>query len=408
MQHTGKKYFTTAMNSFPKDWQILDLDKVGKFSKGKGILKDQLLPAGLPCIRYGEIYTSHEYFVKNFYSFISEETAKESQPIKKNVVLFSGSGETLEDIGKAIAYIGEEAAYAGGDVIILSVNGKADPVYLSYMLNSDFINWQKRRFGQGHSVVHIYPSDLATLKVPVAPLHEQLKIASILRSCDTSIETTQKLIIVKERLKNDLMQQLLTGRKRLKGFNEDWEEKTLGDIGKIRMCKRVFSYETSVEGDIPFYKIGTFGNEADAFISKELYDNYRKRFSFPKKGDILISASGTLGRTVIYDGSPAYFQDSNIVWIENNESIIMNSYLYYVYQIVRYESEGGTIQRLYNNIISNAKFLLPSLPEQRKIASILGACDNEISLLKSQHNALHQQKRGLMQVLLTGEVRVKT
>lgn len=141
---------------------------------------------------------------------------------------------------------------------------------------------------------------------------------------------------------------------------EDWEVKNLGTIGEVEMCKRIFSYETKKNGLIPFYKIGTFGKEADAFISEELYLNYHKRFSFPKKGEILISASGTIGRAIVYDGKPAYFQDSNIVWIGNNEKIISNRFLFYVLQVVNYDSEGSTIQRLYNSIIKNAKFILPA------------------------------------------------
>ena len=98
----------------------------------------------------------------------------------------------------------------------------------------------------------------------------------------------------------------------------------LGDIGKVSMCKRVLKHETLPEGDIPFYKISTFGGRADVFIARELYDNYRLKYSYPKCGDILISAAGTVGKTVVYNGSPAYFQDSNIVWIANNEKVVLN------------------------------------------------------------------------------------
>ncbi|HEL0817616.1 TPA: restriction endonuclease subunit S, partial [Streptococcus equi subsp. zooepidemicus] len=94
---------------------------------------------------------------------------------------------------------------------------------------------------------------------------------------------------------------------------------TLGEIGEIQMCKRILKNQTSSKGDIPFYKIGTFGKIADSFISRELFDEYKKKYSYPKKGEILISASGTIGRTVIFDGENAYFQDSNIVWVSHNE-----------------------------------------------------------------------------------------
>jgi type I restriction enzyme S subunit len=194
---------------------------------------------------------------------------------------------------------------------------------------------------------------------------------------------------------------------RFQEFDGEWEEKTLGDIGKIKMCKRIFSNETSEEGEIPFYKIGTFGKEADAYITNELYLNYKSKFSYPKIGDILMSASGTLGRTVVFDGKPAYFQDSNIVWIENNHKTTTNSFLYFIYQIVRYDSEGGTIQRLYNSIISNTKFYNPSLPEQKKIASFLSEVDEKIQQLTRKVTLLEQYKKGVMQQLFSGKLRFK-
>ncbi len=181
---------------------------------------------------------------------------------------------------------------------------------------------------------------------------------------------------------------------------EDWEVKALGDIGSVKMCKRIFSYQTKVSGAIPFYKIGTFGKEADAFISEELYSSYRSRFSFPKKGDILISASGTIGRTVIYDGKPAYYQDSNIIWIENNERLVTNKYLYHVLQVVKYGSEGSTIQRLYNSIVMNTKFLLAPLPEQTAIATVLSDTDSLIQALEKKIAKKELIKKGAMQELL--------
>jgi len=181
----------------------------------------------------------------------------------------------------------------------------------------------------------------------------------------------------------------------------DWEVNTLGDIGKIEMCKRIFSYETNEDGEIPFYKIGTFGKEPDAFISQKLYNKYKHKFSFPKKGAILISASGTIGRTIIYDGKPSYFQDSNIVWIRNDEKLISNKLLYYVLQNVKYESEGSTIQRLYNSIIKSAKFPLPPLPEQEAIAEVLSDTDELIQTLEKKIAKKRLIKQGAMQTLLT-------
>ncbi|HFI0186099.1 TPA: restriction endonuclease subunit S, partial [Streptococcus suis] len=104
--------------------------------------------------------------------------------------------------------------------------------------------------------------------------------------------------------------------------NEDaWELRKLGELGTVAMCRRIFKEQTSEIGEIPFYKIGTFGGIPDAFISKELFEEYRNKYSYPTKGDILISASGSIGRTVEFLGKDEYFQDSNIVWLKHDGKI---------------------------------------------------------------------------------------
>ena len=152
---------------------------------------------------------------------------------------------------------------------------------------------------------------------------------------------------------------------------------SLGDIGSICMCKRILKSQTNTVSGVPFYKIGTFGKEADAYISQEIFNEYRSKYNFPKKGDVLISAAGTIGRTVVYDGKPAYFQDSNIVWIDNDESIVLNSYLCYCYELKPWKaSEGGTIPRLYNDNIAKAVIAVPPVEEQKRIVSILDRFDS--------------------------------
>ncbi len=162
---------------------------------------------------------------------------------------------------------------------------------------------------------------------------------------------------------------------------QNWQRVRLGDIGKPCMCKRVMKHQTTQYGEIPFYKIGTFGNTADAFISKKLFLEYKTKYSFPKKGDILISASGTIGRAVIYDGKPAYFQDSNIVWIDNDETLVKNDFLFYAYSNIKWNTEHTTILRLYNDNFRNTLIPLPPLNEQIAIANILSALDHYLYTL---------------------------
>ncbi len=189
---------------------------------------------------------------------------------------------------------------------------------------------------------------------------------------------------------------------RFKGFTDDWEQRKLGEIGKIRSCKRIYRNQTSSKGEIPFYKIGTFGKEADSFISRKLYEEYKERFSFPQVGDILISASGTLGRTVVYNGENAYFQDSNIVWIDNDNHLALNKYLEIYYQRIHWKaSEGSTIKRLYNSDIEGTIISIPKRDEQAKLSKCLKLLNKVITLYEMKKQLLAQLKQGIVNFLIT-------
>ena len=154
---------------------------------------------------------------------------------------------------------------------------------------------------------------------------------------------------------------------RFRGFSDAWEQRKLGDIGNVCMNKRIFKWQTSINGEVPFYKIGTFGGNPDAYISRKLYEEYRTKYPYPQIGDILISASGSIGRTVEYLGKDEYFQDSNIVWLKHN-NCVSNSFLKYFYSVVKWSGiEGSTIKRLYNENILNTEISYPSKKEQQKI-----------------------------------------
>ena len=158
------------------------------------------------------------------------------------------------------------------------------------------------------------------------------------------------------------------------------------------MNKRIFKEQTTESGDVPFYKIGTFGGVADAYISNDLYDEYTKKYPHPKQGDVLISASGSIGRTVEYSGRREYFQDSNIVWLQHDDSI-KNEFLKYFYEVVKWEGlEGSTIKRLYNKNILDTKILMPDTLEQTKIGAFFKKLDNLITL--------HQRKYFLLKMFL--------
>ena len=216
-------------------------------------------------------------------------------------------------------------------------------------------------------------------KLPVPPMEVQREIVRILDSFTLlTAELTAELTARKKQY--EFYRDFLLSFDELDKNGGGCELKMLGDIGEVRMCKRILKEQTSANGEIPFYKIGTFGKEADAYISKELFDEYRSKYSYPKIGEVLISASGTIGRAVIFNGNDAYFQDSNIVWIENDEGQVLNRYLFYFYQIADWNiAEGGTIKRLYNDNLKKIKIPVPSLQTQQKVVDILDKFDTLVN-----------------------------
>ena len=188
---------------------------------------------------------------------------------------------------------------------------------------------------------------------------------------------------------------------------EEWACREIGSFADVCMCKRIFAEQTSEMGEIPFYKIGTFGKKADAYISRPLFEEYKQKYSYPQKGDVLISAAGTLGRTVVYDGEEAYFQDSNIVWLDIDKSQISNDYLYHYYKVIKWTpSEGSTIARLYNGIITSTNVAVPPKPEQEAIAEALSDIDTLIVNMEKLIEKKKAIKQGAMQELLTGKRRL--
>ncbi len=146
------------------------------------------------------------------------------------------------------------------------------------------------------------------------------------------------------------------------------------------MCKRILAAQTNQESGVPFYKIGTIGNTPNAYISKELFDSYKYKYSFPRKGEIMITCAGTVGKCIVFNGEDSYFQDSNIVWIDNPTEKIQNSFLYYVLSNVNWRKlNSTTITRIYNDDLRNLNIAYPSTTEQTIISSLLSLIDERIA-----------------------------
>ena len=197
------------------NWRKVKLINCGVFSKGKGIPKSESNTGTIPAVRYGELYTKHENYIKNFYSFISRFVAESSHRLNQGDILFTASGETKEDIGKCVAFVDKFEAYAGGDLIILSPFENYDSKFLGLTLNSDYIKKQKAEVAQGDAIVHIRTAALQNLNVIIPftsenkpNLKEQKRIASILTDMDIDIASIENELVKLRNLKTAMMQKM--------------------------------------------------------------------------------------------------------------------------------------------------------------------------------------------------------
>ena len=329
--------------------------------------------------------------------FISEEGLQNSSAklIPKNSIAIV----TRVGVGK-LAIIDQDYATSQDFLSLSDING--DTQFIVYSI---YRMLQKESTQlQGTSIKGITKEDLLSKKISLPEIEEQSAIGSLFRTLDDLLASYKHNLANYQSLKATMLSKMFpkAGQTvpeiRLDGFEGEWKEMTLGSLGSVAMNKRIFKDETSENGDIPFYKIGTFGGTADAFISKEKFKEYKEKYPYPEIGDILISASGSIGRTVVYNGEDAYYQDSNIVWLKHDQQLD-NSYLQQYYEIIKWSGiEGTTIKRLYNkNILETNIFLPPSVYEQQAVGSYFSNLDNLIATHQEKISQLETLKKKLLQ-----------
>ena len=276
------------------------------------------------------------------------------------------------------------------------------PEFTNALLNTSRFE-EEIAMNMGATINQITGYMFSKMEFKVPCLDEQKKIGEYFEKLDHLITLHQRKYDKLTNVKKSMLEKMFPQNGsnvpeiRFKGFTEAWEQRKLGEIGSVSMCRRIFKEQTSENGEIPFYKIGTFGGEADAFISRELFEEYKAKYQYPKKGDILISASGSIGRTVVFTGKNEYFQDSNIVWL-NHDKHLDNSFLKCFYSIVKWAGiEGSTIKRLYNDNILNTAITLPSVEEQQKIGAYFENLDNLITLHQRELEKLKNLKKACLE-----------
>ncbi|EEY8310170.1 restriction endonuclease subunit S [Escherichia coli] len=378
-------YLEKLLDGVEVEWKTLG--EVAKYVRGLIYSKssESADGQGYKVLRANNITLSNNCLNLNDVKVVRFDTkVKSSQKLYKNDILISAASGSREHVGK-VAYIESDIDYYfGGFMGVVRCDEKLNPRYLFHVLTSDIFQKYLDEMLNSSTINNLNSAVMGRFKIPLpCPDNPEKSLAiqsEIVRILDKFTALTAELtaeLSMRKKQYNYYRDQLLS----FKEGEVEW--KALGEIGEVRMCKRILKSQTSSEGEIPFYKIGTFGKEPDSYISRKLFNEFKEKYSYPKVGEVLISASGTIGRTVIFDGRESYFQDSNIVWIENNEKIVLNKYLFYFYKIAKWGiSEGGTIKRLYNDNLRKLMIPVPfpdsperSLVEQQKIVKLLDKFD---------------------------------
>lgn len=414
----------------PDGWGREPLGNLGQFLKCRGGSKKDEVPTGVPVVRYGQLYTQYETVIREFFSFVSPDRAGDYTPLKYGDVLFAGSGETLEEIGKAAVFLGDgAAAHGSGDLILLRPSAAVDPLFLGYCANGGEANAQKLRLGQGSSVFHISADRLAGLQVATPPLPEQKKIAAILSSVDEAIQATQLVIDQTRRVKEGLLQDLLTRGTRGETLRvghhgarpASWSEPQAADVcGLITKGTTPPQAAMQRSGEVPFLRVGnlTFDGSLDLsdllFVDRSTHENVLRR-SMIYQGDVLTNIVGPpLGQVALVDERHAQWNINQAIAVFRVDARrVLPPFLAMVLQwreaqtwlSSRAKKTSGQLN-LTLELCRTLPIPLPDIVEQAEIVERFASVDASLQALVRMQVGHRALKAGLLQDLLTGKVRV--
>ena len=417
-------YKKTEFGIFPCDW-ITDkkLKDIGDFGKGRGIPGDKMQSEVVPCVGYGDIYMKYNHFhFEKAQSFVDEETAKDSQLIKKGTLLFTGTGETADEIGKCVCYNGNEDIYAGGDIITF-VSENVDSLFIAYQQYQAFSIKKKAGYGQGHSVVHIQKENLEKLDVAYPPfLQEQARITEILMKWDKAIDLYNQQIDRLKRFKSICLKKLFPAKGktvpewRFKEFAGAWEQRKLGDIGETYTGLSGKTKADFGHGQARFVTyMNVFSNPISNPEMTEPIEIDPKQNEV-EVGDVLFTTSSETPEEV----------GMSSVLLEKRGKTYLNSFCfgfrpsekidsYYLAYMLRSESarekiillaQGISRYNISKNKVMEIAVSLPSLDEQKLVGQYFRQLDNLITLHQRKRDMAMRQRKVLQQYLLNGIVRV--
>lgn len=397
----------SEFNNNPK-WDVRKLGHVSAPVKEKAGTKKYTLMS----VTSGEGLISQ---IEKFGREIAGNSYKNYYIIKKNDFAYNKSATKLFPEGYISMLIDYDEAALPNSIFTCFriIDEECEPRFFDHLFHNNYHGAWLRKYievgARAHGALSVNTKHLWDMPIALPKLDEQQKIADCLSSLDDLIYNEDKKLIALISYKKGLLQKLFPDEGetvpelRFSEFRDCdfWIQKKLGTFADVLMCKRIFASETNEKAGVPFYKIGTIGSKADAFIERELFDEYKSKYNYPKKGEILITCSGTVGKCLAYDGNDAYYQDSNIVWIDNPTQVVSNQFLMNLLENVDWKRlNTTTITRIYGSDLRNLTLVFPEDPkEQNKISDLISSIDEIIKEQRKKIETLKVHKKGLMQGL---------
>ena len=426
------------LGDVPEHWDVLQLGRIGTFSKGSGGTKDDEVLDGIPCIRYGDLYTTHKYFISQTRSYISPAKAGTYTPTKRGDVLFPTSGETIEEIGKSAVNLMHAQVFCGGDLIIFRPTVPMEPKFAGYALDCPAAQTQKSLMGRGITIMHIYSGQLKYLWLPLPTLPEQDAIVRFLDHADEQIQRyiagKERLIALLEEERQALVHQAVTrgldpsvrlkpsGVEWLGEVPEHWETARLGSLGRFSKGNGG-TKEDEVSAGVPCIRYG------DIYTSHKYFIMASRAYIEPEKtsqytplrfGDILFAGSGEtieeIGKSAVnLIKEPSYSGGDVIIF---RPTVRMNAgFTGYATDSPAAQLQksvmgrGFTVMHIYGNQLKNLQLAIPPIHEQANIVEHIsqgtGRIDNAVDLARRQIDLMNEYRTRLIADVVTGQLDVR-
>jgi len=364
---SGFEVISEAMKN--NEIKYYELGELGTFYGGiTGKKKEDFNNGNAKFITYKNVYVNPALDVEcEDTVFIGDN--ENQKVLEYGDIIFTGSSETADECGisSVVTVEPKEKLYLNSFCFFFRFNDPSImlPGFAKHLFRSKSIRYQIIKTANGVTRYNVSKKLMEKVVIPIPPLSVQEELVKIL---DELAESTNSLI-------DELNLEISLRKKQYDYYkntllkeNARYRKVKLKDIVSICMCRRIKKAETLTKGEIPFYQNGTLGGEAKLFLDRTVYEAYRKKSKMPSIGEVMLSTAGTIGKAVVFDGEEAYYQDSNIVWLHNDEKEVSNQYLYWFCKSMPWVlPDRATLKHLHNYMIEDTDISIPPKEEQDTI-----------------------------------------